>query len=488
MYDKSLFIFRRDIRLFDNTALNEAIKNSKKVIICFIFDNRQIQNNDYFSKKAFSFLIDSLIEIDNELKKCGSKIHFFSGVSEEIIEKIINDLKINAIFLNKDYTPFSINRDYYIKKICNQKNILFNSYFDLLLNEPELIKTNEGKPYKVFTSFYKKASTFFINKPNYNLFNDLKISLDNILDYKDKTSIKKCEKFIENISKKLYHNKISFSDDLIIDKMIFNFNLQNIDKKIINSGRENVIILLNNLKKLSNYDFERNFPILDKTSHLSSHLKFGTISVREVYYTIFELLGSHPLIRQLYWRDFFTYIAYFFPKVFGSSFYEKYDNIKWDNDDKKFELWKKGITGFPIVDAGMRELNQTGYMHNRLRMITASFLVKNLHLDWRLGEKYFAEKLIDYDPCVNNGNWQWAASVGCDAVPYFRIFNPWLQQKKYDVNCLYIKKWIFELKNVSAKEIHNLYKFNLEIKNYSKPIIKHDEEVKKTKMYYKMVN
>ena len=198
--------------------------------------------------------------------------------------------------------------------------------------------------------------------------------------------------------------------------------------------------------------------------------------MREVYYAITEQLGSeHPLLRQLYWRDFFTHIAYHFPQVFGRPFLEKFANLHWDNNRDYFQAWSEGKTGFPIVDAGMRELNATGFMHNRLRMIVASFLVKDLHISWRWGERYFAQHLVDYDPCVNNGNWQWAASTGCDAQPYFRIFNPWLQQQKFDPDCRYIYRWIPELKAFSPKTIHQWDKKHHHC-NYPAPIIDHARE------------
>jgi deoxyribodipyrimidine photo-lyase len=470
----SLFIFRRDLRLVDNTALIEALNNSKKIIICFIFDERQIDKNEYFSINGFNFLLDSLSEIEKEFKKNNSKLYLFYGKNEEIIIKIILEKKINAIYLNRDYTPFSIKRDKTIKEICIKKNITLKIFSDLLLTEPEQIKKENNTPYSIFTPFYKKASIYSIKKPTF-----------------------------ENINfNKVYSENISFEKKDIIKKLKDKYKIS--DNIKINSGIKNGQLLLKNLKKLNNYNIEKDIPYLNKTSHLSSHLKFGTISIREAYYSIQKNIGeNHPLIRQLYWRDFFTHIAYNNPHVFKGAFYKKYDKLIWENDENKFLAWREGKTGFPIVDAGMRELNNTGYMHNRLRMITSSFLVKDLHIDWRLGEKYFASKLIDYDPSLNNGNWQWAASTGCDAQPYFRIFNPLLQQKKFDSNCEYVKKWIPELKNLTPKEIQNLYnnynsdkdeknknkvKNNNITINYPNSIIDHKNESEKAKYYYKILN
>ena len=246
----------------------------------------------------------------------------------------------------------------------------------------------------------------------------------------------------------------------------------------IKPGRKECLDILSNLTRFNNYEVERDYPSKERTTHLSPYLKFGTCSIREAYHRIKTVLGNeHPLIRQLYWRDFFVQIGYYFPRVFNSAFREKFNEIKWQNNMNIFELWCNGKTGFPIVDAGMRELNSTGYMHNRVRMIVSSFLVKDLHLDWRKGEEYFANKLIDLDIAVNNGNWQWTASTGCDAQPYFRIFNPWIQQRKYDPDCKYIKKWVPELKEVKREIIHNWFK-QKETKsiNYPKPIVDHNKE------------
>jgi deoxyribodipyrimidine photo-lyase len=230
---------------------------------------------------------------------------------------------------------------------------------------------------------------------------------------------------------------------------------------------------LEQLKTQSGYLSQRDFPALASTTGLSAYLKFGCCSVREAYYAVIQALGGeHPLIRQLYWRDFFTHIAFHFPHVFGHAFHQQYDNIAWKNNLDDFQAWANGLTGFPIVDAGMRELNQTGFMHNRVRMVVASFLVKDLHISWRWGERYFAQHLIDYDPCVNNGNWQWAASTGCDAQPYFRIFNPWLQQQKFDADCVYIKQWIPELRPFQPNTIHRWHK-NPQPSDYPLPRLDH---------------
>lgn len=453
----ALHIFRRDLRIEDNTSLIYALENSEKVIPCFIFDDRQIKDNSYKSNNALKFMIECIIDLDTQLQKKGGRIYLFSGIAEEVIEKLIEESKIDAVFYNEDYTPFSKKRDDNINFICNKNNIYFKSFPDTLLNEPEKVIKNDGKPYTVFTPYLKKARLIQIRSPKNNNYKNY---------HNDKIAIEKSK----NIFKKI-----------LADKDI-NSNT------ILKGGRTTAIKLLNDISKLKKYTVTRNIPSINGTSFLSAHNKFGTVSIREVYYTIEHELGiDHILINELYWRDFFTYIAYHFPHVFQNAFNKKYDKIKWSYDEKKFQAWCDGKTGFPIVDSGMRQLNNTGWMHNRVRMITASFLVKDLHIDWKLGEKYFAQKLIDYDPSVNNGNWQWAASTGCDAQPYFRIFNPWMQQEKFDYECKYIKEWISELQKFSPKEIHKIYINNLENTTYPKPIVNHKEESSKAKAMYKFI-
>jgi deoxyribodipyrimidine photo-lyase len=257
------------------------------------------------------------------------------------------------------------------------------------------------------------------------------------------------------------------------------------DSNASSSGRSQALAILNNLNHLQDYANIRDFPALNGTSQLSAHLKFGTCSVREVFYAITKHLGSdHPLQRQLYWRDFFTHIAYHFPQVFGHAFNEKFAALKWSDNKDYFDAWCQGKTGFPIIDAGMRQLNETGDMHNRVRMIVAAFLVKDLDINWRWGERYFAQHLRDYDPCVNNGNWQWAASTGCDAQPYFRIFNPWRQQQKFDPDCQYIFRWVPELRNTPVDAIHQWHKLH-KASDYPAPIIDHQIASEQSKEKYK---
>ncbi|MCX5922771.1 MAG: deoxyribodipyrimidine photo-lyase [Candidatus Dependentiae bacterium] len=455
-YNKSLFIFRHDLRIDDNIGLLNAAAQSESIVLCFIFDEYQESNTEIFNNNnALQFMIESLQNLQNKLHENQGKLHLFNGKTETIIKDLIKHESIDAIFLNKSYIPSSIKQEEIIKELCLKANIACELSHDFLLNEPNTVKSLSGRPYEKFTPFFKNASKFHaVAKPQ-----------------KFKTA-------------NFYTKKIDSTVGTEIYKIILKEENPRIDS---HGGRDNGLKIFKNLKHYEDYDKERDYPNLEATTHLSAHLAFGTVSVREAYYAIKEALGiNHTLVKQLYWRDFFAHVAYYSPFVFGHSYQKKYDALWWENDKKKFTAWCQGTTGFPIVDAGMRQLNATGFMHNRVRMIVASFLTKDLHIDWRWGEKYFAQKLIDYDPAVNNGNWQWCASTGCDAQPYFRIFNPWLQQKKFDNNCEYIKQWIPELKNIAAKTIHLWFKLTSPaIKEYPRPIVEHAKESVLAKKLYK---
>jgi deoxyribodipyrimidine photo-lyase len=445
-FKKTLFIFHRDLRLHDNTGLIAACKQSEKVIPCFIFTPEQVGNqNEYKSDNAIQFMIESLQDLQKQLEKKGGKLYLFCGNTTDIIKKLIKQENIDAIFSNKDYTPFAQKRDDEIAKLCKKENIQFKSFHDALINEPGKILTKSNEPYKVFTPFWKTSITFPVAKDQ--KFTNKNFYTDNIL---------------------------LTAGNKIFSKMLTNKN----PHLAIHGGRTNALKITKNIEQFKDYLKIRDLPAID-TTLLSAHNKFGTISIRELYWNMHKNLGAKGplgLIRQLYWRDFYYHIAYFWPEVFGNAFQKKYNKLQWNKSKKSFEQWCNGTTGFPIVDAGMRQLNKTGWMHNRVRMIVASFLVKDLHINWLWGEKYFAQKLVDYDPCVNNGNWQWAASTGCDAQPYFRIFNPWLQQKKFDPDCAYIKKWIPELKNVDCKSIHNWENKKSQKLDYPRPIVDHKTE------------
>ena len=451
----SLYIFRRDIRLVDNIGFIECYKNSDKIIPIFIFTPDQIDNNPYFSSNAFQFLLESLKDLDNDLKtKYNSQMHYYYGDNIEILKEIYKEHKYDNIYFNMDYTPYARDRDTKIKKYCDENKINIIITEDYLLNNIGSFLKDDNTAYQKYTPFKNKVKTFDIPKPNNFKFN------------KDK------------------FKKIKFTFDL---KKLDKYYQKN-DNLIVSGNRENALKNMENLNKFANYGNDRNILNLS-TTHLSAYIKFGNISIREVFHKLLNIFGiNHGLIDQLIWREFYFYLSYYFPHVLhGKSLKIKYDAIKWKNDQKIFKKWTEGETGFPIVDAGIRELNTTGYMHNRARLVTASILIKILNCDWRLGEKYFATKLVDYDPSVNNGNWQWVSSSGADSQPYFRIFSPWKQSFDYDKDCLYIKKWIPELSEVPNKDIHNWYKTCEKYKNinYPKPIVDYDIMKKEILEVYK---
>ncbi|MBN1971926.1 MAG: deoxyribodipyrimidine photo-lyase [Candidatus Delongbacteria bacterium] len=431
----NLFIFRRDLRLHDNTALLEASRNCDNLYTCFIFDERQIYNNPYKSDHALDFMIGSIVEIKEEINKLSGNLIIRSGKYIEELKVIIENEEINFVYINIDYTHFARERDKEIIDLCNELGIGLRTFSDYLLCDPGSVLTREGEPYRVFTYFFNAAKNHLVKKPD-------SMNVDNFSISKTK------DKYFPEV-------KILFS----------NTNIQ---------GRRIGLKLLNSLKESSVWNGNNLF----SRSDLAPHIKFGTLSIREIYFNCNHILD---FIRALYWREFFTHIAYLNPLVFGNEF--RYSNINWQNDDVKFDLWKNGKTGFPLIDAGMRELIKTGRMANRVRMVSAVFFCKNLMLNWRDGERYFASKLVDYDPSINNGNWQWCSGTGCDAMPYFRYFNPYTQQKKFDPKGTYVKKWVNELNDSEGSKLSDP-KY-LEKIGYLTPIIDLKESIEKYKILFK---
>lgn len=425
-FRRSLFIFRRDLRIEDNTGLRAAMDSSEEVMACFIFDPVLADRERLgFNPHAFQFLLESLDDLSEQLRSGAGRLYLFYGTAEDVVSRLNGKLGIDAVFVNHDYTPFSRRRDEAIKSACIGSGVKFMQFHDCLLHEPGSVLTKQGRPYLVFSQFFRAGSGREVPLPT---------QLPRTNFYTGEPGIDEFHSFETLLP---YRNMRLFS----------------------RGGRRNALRILGDLSDFERYGTERDYPFIPGTTALSAHNKLGTISIREFYHSVRDELGEdHPLLRQLYWRDFFTHTAYHFPDVFSQSFKEKFRSIHWDYDSPYFHAWCTGKTGFPIVDAGMRQLNETGFMHNRVRMITASFLVKDLHMDWYLGERYFASRLVDYDPCVNNGNWQWSASTGADSQPYFRILNPWLQQRKYDPECEYVRQWVPELREMSAAEIHGLEK------------------------------
>ncbi|MCD4740301.1 DNA photolyase family protein [archaeon] len=444
VYEKSIFIFRNDLRTEDNTALNTALCESKQVLPCFIFDSEQAINNRYQNNKALQFMIESLEDLEQQLYSVGGELHYFQGKPEKIVEELITQ-GFQAVYSNKEYTPASRKQVQKIKTKCESMNASFNEYPDALLNEPEEVCKPDGKSYKMFIPYYGKASQNPVKHPK-----DL-------------------------VKGTFYDKQISFETK--------KWETEREETKV-KGGRKEGVKLLVRIEKLKDYEQTKDCPLKQNTN-LSAHNKFGTVSIREVYWVTANCHGKkYEINRQIYWRDFFTHIAYHFPRVFEHSFKEEYDNIEWINDPEKFDCWREGRTGIPIVDAGMRELNKTGFIQNRVRMIVASFLVKDFHIDWRLGEQYFAQKLIDYEPSINNGNWQRIASIGADAQPYSQILDPWKQQKNCDPQCEYVKQWIPELKPLEPERIHAIEHYPIKGIGYPWVAIDHKKESENAKRIY----
>ena len=411
----NLFWFRRDLRLIDNHGLYEALQSELPVLPIFIFDTNILEKLENKEDKRVDFIFQALEKLNEYLEKQGKSIQIFYGKPLEIYENLSQQYEIGNVFCNEDYEPYAIKRDQEIKDFLASKNINFYQFKDQVIFQKDEITKADGKPYTVYTPYSKQWLLKF-NDQNLEFFAS--------------------EKKLENL--------------LNIEKQ--NITLENIGFKKTNYLFEPPKI---NLEILEKYHETRNLPTKE-TSQMSVHLRFGTISARKLVKLASEL-NDNTYLKELIWREFFMQILWHFPKVIHHSFKEKYDNIAWENNEELFQKWCEGKTGYPIVDAGMRELNETGLMHNRVRMVCASFLTKHLLTDWRIGEAYFAEKLMDYDLSANNGNWQWSAGSGCDAAPYFRVFNPEEQQKKFDPKFIYIKKWVKEF-GTSA---------------YPKPIIEH---------------
>ena len=446
----SLFIFRRDLRLDDNTGLLAALGTSESVMPCFILDPVQVNPHPYRSEFAFQFMVGSLLDLDARLRELGSRLHIFEGAPAEVVDKLVLRGTITSVHVNRDYTPYARERDDAIRMVCKQRGIAFVSHRDALLFEPEDI----GRLYRVYSAF-RRATTGLpsrrpVKRKRANFHSDPHLG-----DNGDSIDLKKY-----------------FATD---------------DTRYARGGRTEGVKCLKRIRKLGDYENTRDYPALDGTSGLSAHHKFGTVSIRESAAVADAAMGENSAFYgELLWRDFFTHVAHHHPHVFGSEFNHSHAGLSWRKEGEKFDRWCRGETGFPIVDAGMRQLSQTGTMHNRVRMVVASFLTKDLRVDWRLGERYFASRLIDYDPCVNNGNWQWAAGTGCDAQPYFRIFNPWRQQQKFDPQCEYIKRWVPELADCTAKEIHSLENTTFQRRyGYPAPIVNHKEEAALTLKMFK---
>ena len=398
-----IFWFRRDLRLNDNKGLYNALKSEIPVIPLFIFDKNILDKLDKYDPR-FQFIYQQVKILNNKIKKYGSRVINMHDYPVNVFKTLLRKYDIKSVYVNRDYEPYSIKRDSDISSFLIQHGVDFISFKDhVFFEKSEVVKKN-GEPYKVYTPYSN------------NWLNKLKES--KIIQYPS-------EKYLE----KLYN--FSFKSIISYDKIGFK-----------NSGLFPPEL---NLQKdvIDDYEKKRNFPFINGTSKVGVHLRFGTISIRSVLKKSLDSFNN-TYLKELAWRDFFIQILWHYPHLVKKSFKPKYDKIEWRNNQVEFKSWCNGETGYPLVDAGMRELNQTGFMHNRVRMVVGSFLCKHLLIDWRLGESYFSKKLFDFELASNVGNWQWVAGCGVDAAPYFRIFNPTEQLKKFDSNKEYVKKWVPE--------------------------------------------
>lgn len=396
----TIFWFRRDLRLEDNVGVFFALESKYPVIPLFIFDENildSLPKND----ARVGFIHETLSNINFKLNAFGSSLLIKKGKTQDVWQQLIQEFDVKEVFFNKDYEPYAITRDLAVSEFLASKNISSFPNKDQVIFEENEITKGDGLPYTIYTPYKNK----WLEK--YNLHCPAR-------EYN-------CEELFSNF------HKCDF-DFPTLEQIGF---------------EESVLkVLPHNLTKISNYHETRDFPALDTTSYLSPHLRFGTVSIRKL--VNWAANKNEVFLSELIWREFFMQILFHFPKVVTHNFKSAYDGIQWRNNEEDFKRWCTGTTGYPMVDAGMRQLNETGYMHNRVRMVVASFLCKHLLINWQWGEAYFAEKLLDYDLSANVGNWQWAAGTGCDAAPYFRVFNPEIQLKKFDENGIYIRKWIPE--------------------------------------------
>ena len=414
----TIFWFRRDLRIEDNCGFFHALKENKSVLPIFIFDEnilKHFSNDD----PRVEFIYNSLMSLNNVFKKNKSSIEIYKGKPEKVFkELLLKTYKIKSVYFNKDYEPYAIERDEKIKKLLISKKINVFDFKDHVIYEKNEITKADGSPYRVYTPYSKLWLNKFLS--------------ESVVRYESENHLDSLVKF-ENV------NKLSF-EGLGLKKSLIKIHQYKVDISFIN-----------------NYESRRNFPI-HETSKLGVYLRFGKLSIRDIV-LLASKSNNYTFLKELIWREFFIQILWHFPYTIEKSFKPKYDSIKWTNDKIKFKLWCQGKTGFPLVDAGMIELNSTGFMHNRVRMLVGSFLCKHLLIDWRWGEAYFAKKLLDYEAASNIGNWQWVAGCGVDSAPYFRIFNPTEQIKKFDKDFEYIKKWIP----------------NYNSKNYIEPIVNHKD-------------
>ena len=413
----TLFWFRRDLRLQDNAGLFQALQSGHPVVPVFIFDTSILDALEDKDDRRVEFIHQAVSAIQSELISIGSTLDVRYGKPQQVYQELLKEYDVKAVYTNHDYEPYARERDQVIGQWLEQQGCTFYTFKDQVLLEKNEVLKDDGKPYTVFTPYSRKWKAVLAQQP------------------------------IPAYNTKKYFSHFYQQPEKTIPSLA--------SMGFVSSG---IPFPAKTWKKevITRYKEQRDIPSLPGTSRLSVHLRFGTISIRELAKEAGSL--NETFLNELIWRDFYHMILWHFPKVVAHSFKPEYDQIRWRNNEQEFEAWCKGQTGYPIVDAGMRELNATGFMHNRVRMIVASFLTKHLLIDWRRGEGYFARKLLDFDLAANNGGWQWAAGSGCDAAPYFRVFNPYLQTQKFDPDLQYIRKWVPEFEELT----------------YTRPIVVHE--------------
>ncbi|HTI91029.1 MAG TPA: deoxyribodipyrimidine photo-lyase [Puia sp.] len=424
----AIFWFRRDLRLEDNAGLYHALRNGSPVLPLFIFDRVILDQLENKADRRVEFIHMALGDMQEDLKQMGSTLEIYYGSPLDIFRQLMNEYEITGVFTNTDYEPYATQRDADVKKLLAGKAIPFYSHKDQVIFEKGEVLKDDGKPYTIFTPYSRRWRATL---------NDFYLSSYPVKKYWSQLLQQRPRAIPSLASLGFKKTGESFPPQLIRTELI---------------------------KK---YDKQRDYPGISGTSRMGVHLRFGTISIRALARKAVKLNDTY--LNELIWREFYQMILWHFPAVGASrAFKPAYDNIQWRNNEQEFEQWCAGRTGYPLVDAGMRELNATGFMHNRVRMITASFLAKHLLVDWRWGEAYFAEKLLDFDLASNNGGWQWAAGSGCDAAPYFRVFNPTLQAKRFDPDLKYIRHWVPEWETLS----------------YPPPMVDHEEARKRALAVY----
>jgi len=425
----NIFWFRRDLRLDDNVGFYKALHGKFPVLPVFIFDS-EILNELPKDDARITFIFETLQKMRNELQEHGSSIAIYHGKPQEVFNKVISEFEVQNVITNHDYEPYAKKRDEAIENLLTEKEIGFYTFKDQVIFEKDEIVKDDGDPYIVYTPYMKKWK----------------------------------EKFKKDYTEKIYYTN-EFLKNLYQNSRLPNLSLSDIGFKNSKIKIPEYDVTPSTIQE---YEKRRNFPAEDATSHLGPHLRFGTVSIRKMIKKA-TVEKNEVFWQELIWREFFMQILWHFPETVENAFKKKYDRIEWRNNEEEFKMWKEGKTGYPLVDAGMRQINETGYMHNRVRMVVASFLCKHLLIDWRWGEGYFAEKLLDYEMASNVGNWQWAAGSGVDAAPYFRIFNPTTQIEKFDKDYKYIKKYVSEYGT----------------KNYPEKIVDHKEARERCLQVYK---